>query len=246
MKIRTGDIYRLQMVKYKWANQLATGKVLDITCGKYLNYSASKLLLEKNVDEVWNLDLLDNQEYVSLRKLDNNKIVYQIKNKKEVESLKFDTVLGFNILSITDNVSDTLKFISDHLNPKGIAIISIINDDKSINSNHDLNTKNIRLFSKKDFEENLYRHFKNITFFSQGKVTNNKKETIKSKIRIKIKTFFLKSANRYNFYLKNLQFLHKSLSKMSRNKEIRKTQRYEIIPFDEENQPMFTIAKCKK
>ena len=38
MKIKTGDIYRLDTTKYKWANQFVTGKVLDITCGKYLSY----------------------------------------------------------------------------------------------------------------------------------------------------------------------------------------------------------------
>ena len=247
MKIRTGDIYRINMVKYNWANQFVVGKVLDITCGKYLNYAASKLLLENNTDEVWSLDLLDIQQYITLRKLDNEKITYQIKNKKELDLLKFDTILAFDILSFTDNVNEILKFIFDHLNSNCTAIISIINDDRSLNSNHDLITKDLNLFSKNSFEQTLKSYFNNIAFFSQGTVTSNDKEgCIKIRLRIKIRNFFLKSVKLYNFYFNYLRFISIFLTNMAINKENEKTHKYEIIPFHEESKPLFTIAKCKK
>lgn len=248
MKIRTGDIYRLDMTKYEWANQFVVGKVLDITCGKYLNYSSSTLLLENNADEIWGLDIIDTQQYVTLRKLDKEKIIYKIKNKKELDSLKFDTILAFNILSITENVDETLKFIFKHLMPNGTVIISIVNDDNTLNSNHDLVTKDLNIFSKNDFEETLKSYFNNITFFSQGTVSSkNKKEWgIKIRLRIKIKNLFLKSIESYNFYLKYLQFIHKFFVKKNRSKENRKMHKYEITPFHKEIQPLFTITKCKK
>jgi len=248
MKIRTGDIYRIDMPKYKWVNQFVNGKVLDLTCGKYLNYAASKLLLKNNVDEVWSLDFFDIQQYTTLRKLDKDEITYQIKNKKELDVLKFDTILAFNILSITDNVNETLKFISKHLAPTGVAIISIANNDNLPDHPTDLDTKDLNLFSKNNFENMLKSFFNNITFFSQGTITfNDKKEmSVRIKLRIKIKDFFLGSNNRFNFYSKYLRFIHKPIAKVNRNQENKNTQRYEIISFQEESQPMFTIAKCKK
>lgn len=247
MKIRTNDIYRVDMAKYTWANEFTAGKVLDVTCGKYLNYAASELLLKNNTDEVYSLDLLDIQQYITLRKLDDGKITYQIKSKKEIDLLKFDTILAFNILSIVDDYNDTLKFIFDHLNPNGTAIISIINDDGLLDNNHDLITKDLNLFSKNSFEQTLKLYFNSIIFFSQGTVTSNEKEEhIKNKLRIKIKNFFLKSVKRYNFYFKYLRFLDVFFTNMARNKENKKTHRYEIIPFHEENKPLFTIAQCKK
>lgn len=247
MKIRTGDIYLVEMAKYTWANQFTIGKVLDITCGKYLNYAASKLLLENNTDEVWSFDLLDIQEYVTLRKLDHKKISYQIKNKKEIDSVKFDTILAFNILSVTDNVNEILKFIFNHLNSNGTAILSIVNDDRLPDNNHDLITKDLNLFSKNNFEQTLKSYFNYLEFFSQGTVTyDEKKENIKQKLKIKIRNFFLKSINRYNFYFKYLRFLDIFFTNLARNKENKKTHRYEIIPFYEKNKPLFSIAKCKK
>lgn len=247
MKIRTGDIYRIQSVKYKYATQFASGKVLDITYGKYLDYVKSELLLKNGAKEIWSLDLLDVEQYLTLRQLDNNKIVYQRKSKDELDLMSFDTILAFNILSIVDDYNDTLKFIFDHLNSNGTAIISIINDDKLLDSDHDLITKDLNLFSKNSFEQTLKSYFNNIVFFSQGTVTFNDKEVdIKIRLRIKIRNFFLKSVKQYNFYLKPLHSINTLLTNMIRNKENKKTHRYEIIPFHEESKPLFTIARCKK
>ena len=59
MKIRIRDIYRIHLTKCEWAKQFAVGKVLDMSCGKLLSYTISKLLLENNANEVWNLDFLN-------------------------------------------------------------------------------------------------------------------------------------------------------------------------------------------
>jgi hypothetical protein len=236
------------MTKYKWANKFTRGKVLDISQGKHLSYSSSVLLLENNTNEIWNLDFLDIQQYVSLRKLDKDKITYQLKDRKELDSIKFDTILAFNILSTTENINKTLKFIFEHLNQNGILITSIINDDLMPDSNHDLITNDLNLFSKNELEENLKLYFKNISFFSQGIISNNnnKENALNAWIRIKIKDFFFKSIERYNFYIKYFKFAHYFIVKKNRNKEDKQTNKYEITPFDDEKQSMFTIVKCKK
>jgi len=248
VKIRTGDIYRLQMTKYRWANQFVNGKVLDFTCGKFLSYTTSKLLLENNVKEIWGYDILENQEYVTIRKIKENKIKYEIKSKSELIESKFDYIIAFNILSITENVSETIELIKTHLNTDGIALISIVNDDETLDSEHDLMTKELNLFSMKNFEYILKSHFKENIFFSQGIVTSIKsdKRDFRNLIRGMIKKFFLKSTNRYEFYLKNLKFLHKSASNINKNIKNKKMQKYKISEFNGKIEPMFIIAKCKK
>lgn len=248
MKIRIGDIYRIHLTKCEWAKQFVSGKVLDMSCGKLLSYATSKLLLENNANEVWNLDFLDLKQRVALRKLKNDKIIYQLKDKNELNFLKFDAILALNVLSITDDINETLKFIFDHLNPNGFAIISVINEDESLDSTHDLITKDLNIFSKIELEQNLKLYFNEISFFSQGiiKQKSNEGEKIRTKLRMRIKENLLKSRNRYNFYLNNLRFLHEILSKINQNRENKKIQKYEITEFLTENKPMFTIALCKK
>jgi hypothetical protein len=248
MKIRTGDIYRIEMPKYEWLNQFAHGRILNITFGKYLDYASSRLLLKNNVNEIWNIDLLDNQEYVSVRKLNAGKITYELKKKKEIELLKFDIIIAFNILSITDNIDEILKLISKHLELNGTTVISIINNDNLSNHPTDLITKDINLFSKNDFEKKLKMLFNEISFFSQGTITVNEKreENISTKFRKKIKNFLLGSSNRFNFYAKYLKPIHKPISKINKNAENKITKRYQIIPLKDKSKPMFTIAICKK
>ena len=66
------------------------------------------------------------------------------------------------------------------------------------------------------------------------------------KLRIKIKDFLLGSNSRFNFYLKYLKFIHKPIANMNRKTENKKTRKYEITKKKKKNQPMFTIAKCRK
>jgi len=243
MKIRTGDIYRIEWSKYYWANQFSFGKVLHITCGKYMNYALSKLLLENNTHEIWNIDILDIQEHITVRKIDKGKIIFQTKNKKELDLMKFDTILAFNILSITDSVDESIKFIFENLNNNGIAIISIINDDKLEHRNDDLVTKDLNIISKNTLQQNLQSYFNNIEFFFQGTIKN---ENVTNNLRSKITNKITNKYKIYNFYLKYFRASKKNISKIIKNRENKNTHRYEIIPFNEKINPMFTIVKCKK
>ena len=141
MKIRTGDIYRVQYAKYNFCSQFVSGKVLDITCGKYLDFLKSDLLLKNGAKEVLSLDLLNDDQFITSRYLEKKKIVCQIKNKKELDSMDFDLILAFDVLSTVDDFDDTLKFISKHLKSNGTSIISIVNDDGYDDNTHDLFTK---------------------------------------------------------------------------------------------------------
>ena len=248
MKIRTDDIYRIQSVKYKSVTSFVSGKVLDITYGKYLDYSKSKLLLKSGTKEVWSFDLLDVEPYLTLRQLNNDRIIYQLKNKDILNSISFDAVLAFNVLSIVDNYNDTLKFISKCLKSDGTAIISIVNDDGYQDNPHDLLTNDLTLFSKNDFEKNLKMYFGSVIFFSQGTVDHKKisDKNMKVVFKIKLRNFFLKSITRLNFYLKYIQPVQSLFVKSKQNIENKKTQRYDVTKFIEAKHPLFLIAICKK
>jgi len=247
MKIRTDDIYRVEKTKYHFANSIISGKVLDITYGKYLDFTKSKLLLDHNVDEVWSLDLLDEKQHVILRKLNEGKITFEKHPKSKLDTISFDAILSFNIFSIVNNVQDNLEFISNHLTNSGISIISIVNDDGISDAPHDLLTKDLFLFSKSEFEKNLKNYFHNVELFSQGIVTpkNHHESKIKNMFKIKLRNFFLGSTKHLNFYLKYIRPIQNHFVTTKQNLEIKKIQKYEITPFDEKKKPLFTIAVCK-
>lgn len=247
MKIRTGDIYRVQSAKYNFCSQFVSGKVLDITCGKYLDFLKSDLLLKNGAKEVLSLDLLNDDQFITTRYLEKEKIVCQIKNKKELDSMSFDTILAFDVLSTVDNFDDTLKFISKKLKHNGTIIISIVNDDGYDDNIHDLFTKDLTLFSKNDFEKNLQNYFNTISFFSQGIIISKKMSElrIKTTVKIKLRNFFLKSVNNLNFYLKYIKPIQNYFNTFQQNLAIKKTQKYNITPFNEEKQSLFVIAVCK-
>jgi len=247
MKIRTGDIYRVQHAKYNFCSQFVSGKVLDITCGKYLDFFKSDLLLKNGAKEVLSLDLLNDDQFITSRYLKNKKIVCQIKNKKELDLMDFDIILAFDVLSIVDNSDDILKFISKHLKSNGTSIISIVNDDGCGDDTHDLFTKDLTLFSKNDFEIFLKTYFSRIVFFSQGTIIDKKisKKNMIVKLKIKLRNFFLKSIKYYNFYLKYVQPVQNFFIKSKQNFENKKTQKYVITEYSKIKQPSFLIAMCK-
>ena len=249
MKIKTGDIYREQFVKYEFACKFAPEKILDITYGKYLDFAKSKLLLTKGAKEVWSLDLLDDEQYLVLRKLNSNgKIHFQIKDKKELDRIKFDTILAFNILSITANNDKTLKFICNCLSPNGNAVLSIMNDDTSLDKPHDLLTPDLKHLSKNDFEKNLKVYFNDIVFFSQGTIPHIKTSqgNVKLMIKIKLRNFFLKSVKHLNFYKKYVEPIQNFITKSIHNMKNKATKKYDLIPYEKRKKPLFIIVVCKK
>lgn len=247
MKIRTSDIYRTEYAKYQYASKLISGKVLDITYGKYLDYTKSKLLLENNCNEVWSLDILDINQYVTLRKLNNDKITVEIKSKKELDSINFDSILGFNIISVTDNIDETLKFIKNHLKHNGIGILSITNDDGCDDNHHDLLSKDLNLFSNTDFQIILKKYFNNVMLISQGNITHQKLSATKVKINLKLKlrNYFLHSIKSLNFYLKYVRPIQNFLTTSKQTFKNEKTQKYDIVHIDDDKKMLFTIAVCK-
>lgn len=248
MKIRTSDIYRTEIAKYQYASKLISGKILDITYGKYLNYTKSKLLLENGCNEIWSLDLLDLNPYVTLRKLNNDKTTFEIKNKKDLDSISFDAILGFNLLSIVDDVDEHLKFIIDHLKHNGISILSVVNDDGSDDNPHDLLSEDINLFSKVDLENVLKKYFNNVVLFSQGIIFSKKLPSTKIKVTLKLKlrNYFLRSLKNLNFYLKYVRPIQNFLVTSKQTIKNEKIQKYDIVPFNDDKKMLFTIAVCKK
>lgn len=248
MKIRTGDIYRVQSAKYNFSSQYVSGKVLDITCGKYLDFLKSDLLLKNGATEVLSLDLLNDDQFIISRRLEKEKIISLVKNKTELDSMDFDTIIAFDVLSTQDNLNNILKFISKNLKINGTSIISIVNDDGLNNNTHDLFTNDLTLFSKNDFEKNLKLYFDHILFFSQGTVIDKKipNETIMLKLKIKLRNFFLGSIKRYNFYLKYINPIQHFFIKSKQNYENKKMHKYLITKYTKIKQPLFLIAVCKK
>ena len=280
MKIRLNGIYKEQYAKirkakywqsiveeytkYNFASMFTSGKILDVTYGKYLDYSKSKLLLKKGVKEIWSFDTLNDEEFLTLRRLDNDgKIIYQIKDKKELDKIKFDTVLAFNILSITDNIDNTLKFIFNCLSPNGNAVISIINDKTSLKIHDALVTLDLNYITKDDFEKRLQVFFKNISFFSQGnmdakiqekpniKIQSNTgikiQEYIKSIFKIKLRAFFLKSEKRTIFYIKYIQPKQRLIRKFRNDRKRKRdlSKDYNVIPYLNGQKPLCIIALCR-
>ena len=94
MKIKTGDIYREQIPRYTLAKKNVSKKILDITYGKFMDYFKSELFLDNGATEIWSLDLLDDEQYLTLRQLNNEKKIHlQIKNKNDLKTRKFDLIL---------------------------------------------------------------------------------------------------------------------------------------------------------
>ena len=264
MKIKLDDIYREQYAKYNFASTFVSGRILDITYGKYLDYSKSELLIKNGIEEIWSLDILNDDVFLTLRRLDNDgKIIYQIKDKKELNKIKFDTVLAFNILSTTDNIDNTLKLIFDCLSTNGNAIISIINYKTSLKIHNDLVTSDLKFIRKEDFEKRLQVFFKNISFFSQGNMDAKIQEKpsikiqrdagikiqeyVKSIFKRKLREFFLKSEKRTIFYIKYIQPKQRLIRKFrnDRKKKKEELKDYNVIPYLNGQKPLYIIALCR-
>ena len=163
--------------------------------------------------------------------------------------------MAFNILSITDNINSTLKFIFDCLSSNGNAVISIINDKTSLKINNDLITLDLKYITKEDFKKRLEVFFKNISFLSQGntdiKIQGNTdikiQEYVKSIFKRKLRAFFLKSEKHTIFYIKYIQPKQRSIRKFhnDRKKKKEESKNYNVIPYLNERKSSFIIALCR-
>ena len=59
------------------------------------------------------------------------------------------------------------------------------------------------------------------------------------------RNLFLKSVNNLNFYHKYIKPIQYYFNTFQQNLAIKKTQKYNITPFNEEKQSLFVIAVCK-
>lgn len=264
MKIKTGDIYREQIPRYKFASKFASGKILDITYGKFMDYAKSELFLKK-VEEVWSLDLLDKEQFVSLRRINSNReIDFEIKTIKELEHEKFNLIIALNILSISNNINELLEKIVNLITSDGIVIISVLDKTLSMIQREQIDKTRINYFSKIDLEGVLKKYFEDIHFFTQENIPEikdmndykfkeiKKSKTIKSSIKNLIRRILLQSDKLDIFYLKYLQpryrafrgYRYNTVNTIKENDVI--DEKYDIIPYDTKNRSMFIIAECRK
>ena len=259
MKINIGDIYRDQRSKYDFVSKFSSEKFLDITFGKYFDFTKSELLLSKGVKEVWSLDVLNNDQYLTVRKLNHEqKICFQKKDIKELEHTKFDLIFSFNVMRVTYNINPLLKIIQNCLSPNGIVVISIYNNDVFLNPDNNLNSSKQKLLSTSDFKKTLKLFFSDVSFLSQGDISQIKKFTeniisknvtlasTKSLVKHNFKFFFKTNVRLQSFYLKYILPLYLYYKKLRRERKFKiDPRKYEIISYDEQKTPISIIAVCK-
>jgi hypothetical protein len=260
LKINIGDIYRIQKSKYDFISSFSPDKILDITFGKYYDFAKSELLLSKGIKEVWSLDMLNNDQYLTIRKLnDKQKIYFQKKDILELKHTKFDMILSFNSFNETYNINSLLKIIQSYLSSNGVAVISILNNNALLNYKNNLNNDEQELLSVDDFKRNLELLFTDISLYSQGysvqmkKFTQNASTTkssfvsTKSFIKYNIKKLFKFNPMFQSFYLKYVHFIYAIYKKIRRERKFKiNSTQYDIIPYDKQNTPISIIALCKK
>ena len=74
-EIYKNDIFKEQNNRYNFTKTYSTGKVLDVTMGKFMAYHGAQILLKNGATEVWNNDFLDNNTSCFIRKFDNDERV---------------------------------------------------------------------------------------------------------------------------------------------------------------------------
>lgn len=259
MKIKTGDIYREQIPRYQFAKKFVSKKILDVTYGKYLDYFKSELFLNNGATYVWSYDLLDNEENFAIRQFNDKKKIYlKTIDKNSVKSDKFNFILAFNILSISDNYKKILKNISDSLESDGTLIISVLSKNL-VNNISKKDSKNVNFFTKEELDLELKNYFNKIDYFVQGNLNDIKKiensfknetqnKKIKSLLRKKLREFFLKSEKRRVFFIKHIQPKFRAFRKKTLKIDITESipEKYNLIPMNEKQNELFIIAMCKK
>lgn len=253
MKINIGDIYRDQASKYNFVNKFTSEKILDLTYGKYFDFAKSELLLSNGTKEVWSLDLLNNQQSLTLRKLDEQKkICFEKKCIDDLKNIKFDLIISFNVMRKTNDIEQILKIIKNHLSSNGISVISILNNHfEKISSEQNF-------FSIANFKNILNTTFSNTSFYSQGDLVqmktysqivspkNNSLVTTKSLMKQNLKNLFKQNKTSQIFYLKYILSPYQSYKKFRRERKFKiDPKKYQIVPFDDSFNPISIIAVCK-
>ena len=253
MKINIGDIYRDQASKYNFVKKFTSEIILDLTYGKYFDFAKSELLLSNGAKEIWSLDLLNDQMSLTLRKHDKQKkVCFEKKCIDDLENIKFDLIISFNVMRKTNDIDQILKIVKNHLPSNGIFVISILNN------NSDKISSEQNFFLIDNFKNILNTTFSNTSFFSQGDLIqmktysqtvspkNNSLITTKSLMKQNLKKLFKLNKTSQIFYLKYILSPYQSYKKFRRERKFKiDPKKYEIIPFDDNLKPISIIAVCQ-
>jgi|TARA_B110000438_G_scaffold301452_1_gene356372 2-polyprenyl-3-methyl-5-hydroxy-6-metoxy-1,4-benzoquinol methylase len=255
LKINIGDIYREQASKYNFVNKYSSEKILDLTFGKYFDFAKSEILLSKNIKEVWSLDLLNNDRYITVRKLNNEqKIYFEKKPIDELKNMKFNLITSFNTMRVTHNIDSILEILKNYLSDNGTVVISILNNDFLMDSKNSSN-----LLSISNLKNLLNLTFSDISFFSQGDViqmktysenissTNSTLVSTKSLVKKNFKKLFKITKMSQIFYLKYILSPYQSYKKFRRERKYKiDPKKYDIIPYSNDHTPISIMVVCKK
>lgn len=235
----TNELYREKTVQYKFVNNFARKKVLDVTYGSALQYFSAKSFLNSGVKEVWSFDTYTKNSY-SIRTRKNKLINFE--KTSNLDNSKFDTIFLCNTLQYENNVQDALEEFKKLLSFDGTLVVSAFNNEFSYEDNYDN-----KGFSYNELLETLQDSFKNIEIFSQKShdiLSSPRKPSIISthKIRHEMANLFLKIDKTSTFYKKHLQNpikkIDESLSKIPSIEDLKPTV-YEMG-----DNPLFFIAVC--
>ena len=246
------NIVKEQEARYKFASKIVTGKVLDISYGKFMAYSGAKILLDGGASEVWNYDISD-EKSLDVRKYRNGSIQFQHFNTDILDE-KFNSIILFESAYTIHGLSSSVNNFSKLLNENGVFIISVFNREFN-DTYYFSNIKNVEGLTKNQFGVILANIFPNVTFYSQ--LLPLKRDIlvtclhyysfIKQLIRNTMGTILLIFDKKSTFYKVRLQKTISKVNKLSENIYDRIFDKdFEPILFEDNHKPTYFIAICKK
>jgi 2-polyprenyl-3-methyl-5-hydroxy-6-metoxy-1,4-benzoquinol methylase len=253
-EIYKNDIFKEQNNRYNFTKTYSTGKVLDVTMGKFMAYHGAQILLKNGATEVWNNDFLDNNTSCFIRKFNDDKTICFMKIEKNDDE-KFDVILSNQIIQYEKEAQKTIERYVNSLSKNGILIISTYNSKNKLYKNDKTDSRKINGFTKNDFQNLLENHFEKVSIFSQRNITTsdligkNTKEIsiIKDDLRSSLGKMLLRFDKKSIFYKKYLQ---DSISRIDKSAEKFSDGAsdidYKPSEFKESDNPLFFIAVCKK
>ena len=246
------NIVKEQEARYKFASKIVTGKVLDISYGKFMAYFGAKILLDGGASEVWNYDISD-EKSLDVRKHHNGNIQFQHFNKDILDE-KFDSIILFESAYAIHDLSSNINNFSKMLNENGVFVISVFNREFN-DTYYFSNIKNVEGFTKNQFGMILTNIFHNVTFYSQ--LLPLKRDLLvtglhyysfmKQLIRNTMGNILLIFDKKSTFYKIRLQKTISRVTKLSENiHDGIFDKEFEPILFEDNHKPTYFIAICKK
>ena len=253
-EIYKNDIFKEQNNRYNFTKTYSTGKVLDVTMGKFMAYHGAQILLKNGATEVWNNDFLDNNTSCFIRKFDNDeRVIFSKVNN--IDDKKFNVILSNQTIQYEKEPEKRINQYADLLTENGTLIISTYNLKNNFYQNEKSDSRKMKGFGKNDFYNLLGEKFSDVVIYSQRKITASniiRKNTrdisiMKRNMREYLGKALLKFDKKSIFYKKHLQ---DSITRIDKSMEIfsEKINEKDYIPseFQEGDNPLFFVAVCKK